>query len=111
MSLAVSTHKVSSCQEPPFAKYHLAAGYSGAFAVPSVVSGAQRTIKDLEQLSTASADAIVESIEEAMQEAEQAEAGTGMAEPVLSKNQEPQGRADIWLKSHMVGKLGPCLSF
>ena len=56
-----------------------------------MVSGAQRTIKDLEQLFTTSADAIEECIEEAMQAVGVA-AGSGMAGPVLSKSSGPQGQ-------------------
>ena len=55
-----------------------------------MVSGAHKTVTDLEQMATADAEAIIDSIEELMQEASH---GSGVAthprltDPVLSKSQ------------------------
>lgn len=57
------------------------------FVIPSVVSGAQKTVKDLEQMSAADAESIIDSIEELMVEANHnAGSGSGLADPVLSKS-------------------------
>lgn len=58
----------------------------------SVVSGAQKTVTDLQQMATTDAEAIIDSIEELMHEASQGEgaaATTRLAEPVLSKTGHP----------------------
>lgn len=61
------------------------AGVSGQLA--SVVSGAEKTVKDLEQLSTADVEALIDSIEALLQaDSSQDASVAGLADPVLSKN-------------------------
>lgn len=76
----------------------LTSGVSGPFAIPSVVSGAEKAVKDLEQLAAADPEALIDSIEELLPVGTSQEAGvamgvsaglvagvTGLADPVLSK--------------------------
>ena len=76
----------------------LLSGVSGPFAIPSVVSGAEKAVKDLEQLAAADPEALIDSIEELLPAGTSQEAGvaggssaglvtgvTGLADPVLSK--------------------------
>lgn len=54
-----------------------------------MVSGAHKTVTDLEQLSTADADALIDSIEALLQEDSSTGGGgtgSGLADPVLSKS-------------------------
>ncbi len=73
-------------------------GVSGPFAIPSVVSGAEKAVKDLEQLATADPEALIDSIEALLPDGTSQDAGvttgssaglvtglTGLADPVLSK--------------------------
>ena len=73
-------------------------GVSGPFAIPSVVSGAEKAVKDLEQLATADPEALIDSIEALLPDGTNQDAGvttgssaglvtglTGLADPVLSK--------------------------
>ena len=61
------------------------AGVSGQLA--SVVSGAEKTVKDLEQLSTADVEALIDSIEALLQDDSSQDANVaGLADPVLSKS-------------------------
>ena len=83
-------------------------GVSGPFAIPSVVSGAEKAVKDLEQLAAADPEALIDSIEELLPLGTSQDAGvatgvsaglvsgvTGLADPVLSKGNgsltQPQG--------------------
>ncbi len=50
-----------------------------------MVSGAQKAVKDLEQLSTADAEALIDSIEALLQEESSGTASSGLTDPVLSK--------------------------
>ena len=76
--------------------YLPAAGYAplaplAPLAIPSVVSGAQKTVKDLQQMATADAEAIIDTIEELMQEASHGSGTatvTRLADPVLSKSSQ-----------------------
>jgi len=74
-------------------------GVSGSFAIPSVVSGAEKAVKDLEQLAAADPEALIDSIEELLPAGTSQGAGvatgvsaglvtgvTGLADPVLSKS-------------------------
>ena len=86
----------------------LTSGVSGPFAIPSVVSGAEKAVKDLEQLAAADPEALIDSIEELLPIGTSQDAGvatgvsaglvsgvTGLADPVLSKGNgsltQPQG--------------------
>lgn len=80
--------------------YMPTAGYPplAPLAIPSVVSGAQKTVKDLQQMATADAEAIIDSIEELMQEASHGDGTatvTKLAEPVLSKTSQPSTQGDF----------------
>ncbi|KAL3146765.1 hypothetical protein ABBQ38_014749 [Trebouxia sp. C0009 RCD-2024] len=60
--------------------------------IPSVVSGAQKTVKDLEQMGTADAEAIIDAIEELVQDTSHGSATTAdsrLTDPVLSKSGQP----------------------
>lgn len=62
-----------------------------------MVSGAQKTIKDLQQMAMADAEAIIDSIEGLMNEASHGagDAATArLAEPVLSKTGHPSIQGD-----------------
>ena len=80
--------------------YLPAAGYAplAPLAIPSVVSGAQKTVKDLQQMATADAEAIIDTIEELMQEASHGSGTatvTRLADPVLSKSSQPFTPGDL----------------
>ncbi|KAL0045751.1 hypothetical protein WJX82_003498 [Trebouxia sp. C0006] len=81
-----------------FSSHASSSGVSGPFAIPSVVSGAEKAVKDLEQLAAADPEALIDSIEELLPAGTSQEAGvaggssaglvtgvTGLADPVLSK--------------------------
>ncbi|KAL0043449.1 hypothetical protein WJX79_004963 [Trebouxia sp. C0005] len=81
-----------------FSTHSSSSGVSGPFAIPSVVSGAEKAVKDLEQLAAADPEALIDSIEELLPVGTSQEAGvamgvsaglvagvTGLADPVLSK--------------------------
>ena len=60
--------------------------------IPSVVSGAQKTVKDLEQMATTDAEAIMDAIEELVQDTTHGSAAAAdyrLADPVLSKSGQP----------------------
>ena len=103
----ISTAPLSTLHSDPYepapeACVCVPAGHSPLlpFITPSVVSGAQKAVKELEQLATADAEAIIDSIEEQMQEAAATSSssstglGKGLAHPVLSKTSQSltQGR-------------------
>lgn len=57
-----------------------------------MVSGAQKTVKDLEQMGTADAEAIIDAIEELVQDTSHGSATTAdsrLTDPVLSKSGQP----------------------
>ena len=79
------------------------AGYPplAPLAIPSVVSGAQKTVKDLQQMATADAEAIIDSIEELMQGARHGDGTatvTRLADPVLTKSSQPSTQGELHAK-------------
>lgn len=66
--------------------------------IPSVVSGAQKTVKDLEQMATADAEAIIDAIEELVQDTSHGSATAAdsrLADPVLSKSGQPLMQGEL----------------
>ncbi|KAL0041297.1 hypothetical protein WJX77_011458 [Trebouxia sp. C0004] len=78
-----------------FSTHASSSGVSGSFAIPSVVSGAEKAVKDLEQLAAADPETLIDSIEELLPRGTSQDAGvaagfsagliTGVTDPVLSK--------------------------
>ncbi|KAL3134959.1 Pharynx and intestine in excess protein 1 [Trebouxia sp. C0010 RCD-2024] len=80
--------------QPPALPTPLTGGYPplAPLVIPSVVSGAQKTVKDLEQMATADAEAIIDAIEELVQDTSHGSATAAdsrLADPVLSKSGQP----------------------